>query len=337
MATSEIQEKADAPHRESGNQANSSEVNEDEARLSKLGYYQELKRIFGPYTNFCLTSSMVSTLLGIIPLYPFEIRSGGPVVMFWSWLIIGGLAILLGLSLAEIASTYPTMGALYYWSYRLGGPEWGPFSSWLAGWTNLLGQIAGVSSGSYSGALITVEIIHLISGFHVNKLGVMGLNIIILVLAGIVNSFAETLLTTISYISAVWQILGVIVIVVWMLIVNREHLQSASFVFLEDGYNNYTGFDSIPLVVLIGSLAAATTFTGYDTAAHIAEETTVSHISTPMSMMFSILNVWVLGLILIVGMNFCISDIAALSSKNDDDSVGQGRCQNLTIQHNILK
>jgi amino acid transporter len=51
-------------------------------------------------------------------------------------------------------------------------------------------------------------------------------------------------------------------------------LQSPRFVFLEDGFNNETGFTSIPLVVLIGSLAAATTFTGYDTAAHISEETT---------------------------------------------------------------
>ena len=34
------------------------------------------------------------------------------------------------------------MGALYYWAFRLGGPKWGPFASWMAGWTNLLGQVS---------------------------------------------------------------------------------------------------------------------------------------------------------------------------------------------------
>lgn len=146
---------------------------------------------------------------------------------------------------------------------------------------------------------------------RISKYGILGLNAIMLIIAGVVNSYAETLLTTISYISAVWQVAGVLVIVIWMLC-SASTLQSPSFVFLgtspdpppphvynhdtlsllrglitplslflgtpDDGFNNNTGFTSIPLVVLIGSLAAATTFTGYDTAAHIAEETTSSHV-----------------------------------------------------------
>ena len=274
---------------------------EDERRLNKLGYLQELKRIFGAYTNFCLTASMVSILLGIIPLYPFGLTTGGPPVMFWSWLIIGSVSSIMVLSLAEIASAYPTMGALYYWAYRMGGKDkgsWGPFASWMAGWTNLLGQIAGLASGSYSGAQITVDMIYLINGTRVGPVGLMILNGVILIIAGIVNTFAETLLTGICYISAVWGFLGVFVIVIWMLC-TAEKLQDASFVFGADGYNNDTGFSSIPFVCLIGSLAAASTFTGYDTAAHIAEETQVSHLSTPYAMIGSTINALVTGKILL--------------------------------------
>ena len=262
-----------------------SEVDEDERRLNRLGYLQELKRIFGAYTNFCLTASMVSILLGIIPLYPFGLESGGPPVMFWSWLLIGLLSMPLVLSLAEISSAFPTMGALYYWAYRLGGKEWGPFASWMAGWANLLGQIAGLASGSYSGAQITVDIIYLMSGNRVGPVGLMVLNGLILIVAGVVNTFAETLLTGICYVSAIWGSVGVFLIVIWMLC-SVEKTQDSAFVFLGDGYNNDTGFSSVPLVCLIGSLAAASTFTGYDTAAHIAEETEVSHISTPYAMIY---------------------------------------------------
>ncbi len=42
-------------------------------------------------------------------------------------------------------------------------------------------------------------------------------------------------------------------------------------------------------------LFAASTFTGYDTAAHVAEETSNSHTSTPYAMLLSVVNAIVLG------------------------------------------
>ncbi len=55
------------------------------------------------------------------------------------------------------------------------------------------------------------------------------------------------------------------------------------------------GETSVSYVALIGCLFAASTFTGYDTAAHVAEETTVSHMSTPYGMVFSVINCYILG------------------------------------------
>lgn len=75
---------------------------EDERRLMALGYKQEVKRIFNQFTNFGLTSSMISVLLGVVPLYTFELESGGPAVQFWSWIIVGPFTVLLVCSLAGI-------------------------------------------------------------------------------------------------------------------------------------------------------------------------------------------------------------------------------------------
>ena len=47
--------------------------------------------------------------------------------------------------MAEIASTYPTAGGLYYWASKLGGPVWG----WFTGWFNLIGLIAVTASVDY--------------------------------------------------------------------------------------------------------------------------------------------------------------------------------------------
>jgi amino acid transporter len=60
-----------------------------------------------------------------------------------------------------ISSSDALQGALYYWAFRLGGPRWGAFASWTAGWCNLVGQIAGVASGAYAGAELLANIVQL--------------------------------------------------------------------------------------------------------------------------------------------------------------------------------
>jgi len=290
---------------------------EDERRLAALGYKQEVKRIFGTFTNFGLTASMISILLGVIPLYTYELQSGGSAVMIWSWVIVGFFTVGLVQSLGEICCAFPTMGALYYWSFVLGGNEWGPFASWVSGWCNLLGQIAGVASGGYAGATIFAQIIGLSTGVKVSNKEILGLYALMLVIAGVVNTMAETLLTALCYVSVFWQIAGTIVIVVWTL-VSAPTLKSAEWVFTS--YNNDTGFDSIGYVALVGTLAAASVFTGYDTAAHVAEETVNSHESTPKAMLYSVYNAFLLGLLLIIGMNFAIQ--GDLGSSPEDDDAG---------------
>lgn len=38
---------------------------------------QEVKRVFGAFTNFGLAASMISVILGIIPLYTYCLQTGG--------------------------------------------------------------------------------------------------------------------------------------------------------------------------------------------------------------------------------------------------------------------
>ena len=188
-----------------------------------------------------------------------NLTCSGPVVMLWSWIVVGVVTLLLVSSLGEICCAYPTMGALYYWAYRLGGDEWGPFSSWMAGWTNLLGQVAGVASGGYSGAEVLGDIATLTSGVILTPVQLLAVYAVVLIFAGIVNTFAEQLLTRLCSISVIWHIVGTILIVALM-INYAPSLKSSEYVAFD--YNNATPFESKSYVILIGSLAAASTFTG---------------------------------------------------------------------------
>ena len=63
--------------------------------------------------------------------------------------------------MAEIASTYPTAGGLYYWSSKLGSPAWG----WFTGWFNLIGLIGIIGAVGYGLAIYATAFFNLIWGY----------------------------------------------------------------------------------------------------------------------------------------------------------------------------
>ncbi|KVH96266.1 amino-acid permease BAT1 homolog [Cynara cardunculus var. scolymus] len=106
----------------------------DDSRLNELGYKQELHRGLSLLANFSVTFSIISVITGITTLFSTGLTFGGPISMVYGWPIAGLFSLLVGLSMSEICSAYPTAAGLYFWSARLCGSEWGPFASWLTGW-----------------------------------------------------------------------------------------------------------------------------------------------------------------------------------------------------------
>ena len=58
--------------------------------------------------------------------------------------------------MAEIASSFPTAGGLYYWASKLGSPGWG----WFTGWFNLIGQIAVTAAIGYGLAIFSTALLN---------------------------------------------------------------------------------------------------------------------------------------------------------------------------------
>src|SRR3989441_11628721 len=117
----------------------------DQERLHELGYAQELKRGMGAFSNFAVSFTIISILSGCLTLFGFGMYTGGPASSAYGWPIVGILVTLVSLSMAEICSSYPTAGGLYYWSAKV-APKNGPAWAWFTGWFNLLGQL-GITAG----------------------------------------------------------------------------------------------------------------------------------------------------------------------------------------------
>ncbi|KAG0316830.1 hypothetical protein BGZ97_006349 [Linnemannia gamsii] len=293
---------------EKGHGAN---YNEDEARLAALGYKQNMKRQFSGLQNFGFTLTNSSVLIGIVPLFGFGMATGGPVAIIWGWLLVAFFVMFIGLGMAEICSTFPTAGGLYFWTAKLGGPKWGPMFSWYEAWFNMLGQVAGCSGSVLAAATFMNTLISVWQPSW-EPSGTKNFYIMaaLMVSAGLINSAGGRALKVASLVSVVVHIVGTIVIVITVL-VGAPKLQDAKFVFTE--FRDYTGYTtqssaSPVFVFLLGLLQSQWSMLGYDASAHMSEETEKSYVNGPRGILMSIFASVMIGLALALAMTFGIQD-----------------------------
>ncbi|HWC80096.1 MAG TPA: amino acid permease [Pseudonocardiaceae bacterium] len=280
------------------------ELSDDDARLHQLGYAQELRRTLSGFSNFAVSFTIISILSGCLTLYSYGMNTGGPATMIWGWPLVGVFVVLVGLGMAEVCSSYPTAGGLYYWAAKL-APRGGAAWSWFTGWFNLIGQVAVTAGIDFGAALFLNAFLDLTAGFTATPPHTILLLAAILIVHGLLNTFGVRLVAVLNNVSVWWHLVGVAIIVGAVLILPSHH-QSAGFVF--GHFVNNTGWGFAPYVFLLGLLNAQYTLTGYDASAHMTEETRDAARSGPRGIVNSILVSLVAGWVLLIGLTFAIQD-----------------------------
>jgi amino acid transporter len=212
--------------------------------------------------------------------------------------------------MAEVASAYPTAGALYWWSSALAKrnkPAW----AWFVGWFNFLGEVAVTAAIDFGAAITTTAFLSLTTGLPVNKWSTLVTFLVIIALHGLLNTFGVNLVKILSDVSAWWHLVGVAVIVVVLAVV-PDHHYSIGDVFIQ--VKNTTGFGftgAAVYAVLIGLLMAQYTYTGYDASAHVAEETRDAARSAPRGVVLSVVVSVIAGFFLLFAITWAIQNYDA--------------------------
>jgi len=288
----------------------SAALGQDEKTLHELGYAQELRRRMSGFSNFAVSFTIISILSGCLTLYGFGMLTGGPVVIVWGWPFVGIMTLFVGLAMAEVCSSFPTAGGLYYWSAKLARSNGGAWS-WFTGWFNFLGQVAVTAGIDFGAAFFIHALLSLVFGLSAAHWVTVVIYAVVLLVHGLLNQFGIQLVALLNDISVWWHILGVLIIVA-VLAFAPSHHQSASFVF--GHFNNGTGLGVGSFyVVLIGLLLAQYTFTGYDASAHMTEETHDAARSGPRGIVMSILVSLIAGWVLLIGVTFAIQHYSSES------------------------
>src|SRR5215217_6529477 len=125
---------------------------EDESYLRSLGYGQQLFREMGGFSNFAISFSIISILTGAVLLFGHGLKFSGPIINTVGWPVVSFFTLCVAASMAELASTYPTAGGLYFWSLRLGGRGWG----WVTAWLNMVGQVTATAGINIAAAVYII-------------------------------------------------------------------------------------------------------------------------------------------------------------------------------------
>ena len=222
--------------------------------------------------------------------------------------------------MSELVSAYPTAGGIYWWASKLGGPAWG----WFTGWFNLIGLDRGDRLGRLR--LRDVPERHASALFDVNLFnGVSATRRLpardVLAVRGRPGastpwstSPAATSSRASTAISVWWHVAGVAVILVVLIFVPDHHATARlrlhrALQQLGLQPDSMFWFYVLPL----GFLLTQYTITGFDSCAHISEETHGAADDAAKGVWRSIFYSAVFGWILLLAITFAATNVDAVN------------------------
>ena len=285
----------------------SEQLRDDARELGALGYAQELFRTMGGFSNFAISFSIISILTGAVTLYEHGLTMGGPAEMAFGWPLVSVFTLAVALSMAELASSLPSSGAMYHWACRLGGKGWG----WFTAWFNITGQLATLAAIDYGCALFVTPLAGLSTAPSTVLLVYAG----VLLSHALINHFGIRLVARLNDFSVTVHIVGVIAIVGAVFLFAPKRPVGFFFARIT---SNTQGWP-YGWAFVVGLLQAQWTFTGYDASASVSEETVDPRRRVPWSIVMAVAVSSLVGYLLLLALTLAITDIPAVLNARDAD------------------
>jgi amino acid transporter len=279
-------------------------VESDTGELARLGYTQQLRRRLGGFSSFAIGFSVISVVTGVTSTFGDALAAGGPLGLGLGWPLVSCGTLVVACAMAELASAFPTAGALYHWAALLGGPGWG----WATAVLNLVGQVAIVAAIDLACAQAVLQAFAV--GGAPPRL-TLGVFVAILLLHGALNAASVRLVARLNDASATVHGVGIAILAGLLFFKGRVHpigylVQAPS---------------PLPSCYALGFLKSLVlgvwTFTGFDAAAHLSEETNDPQRRAPAGIVAAVAVSAVAGLALVTALTLAIHDFGLVSGSPD--------------------
>ncbi|CRG86555.1 putative amino-acid permease C15C4,04c [Talaromyces islandicus] len=296
----------------------------DRALAEQFGYRPVFKREFGYLSTFSFAFSISGLFATISTTFSYPLVAGGSASVIWCWLISGIGCMCIAASVAELVSAYPTSGGLYFTVSRLAPSRWVPSISWLTGWINLLGQIAGIASSEYGSAQMLLAAVSMGRDFTWTPSTGMTVGVMaaLTVFCGILNSLPTGWMEKMTRSYVIFHLAVLVTCCIALLAKTDKSMRhDASYVFTH--VETTSGWTPLGFSFLFGFLSVSWTMTDYDATAHIAEEIQDPEIKAPWAIFLAMATVYVLGWLFNIVLCFTMGDPAAIMNSPMEQPVAQ--------------
>jgi amino acid transporter len=306
---------------------------DDAAQLKRLGYAQELRRSLGAFTNLALSMSVICILAGGITSFHLGLCSVGGAAVGLGWPLACLFALVVALTMGQLASAFPTAGGLYHWAALLGGRGWG----WATAWLNLAGLVtvlAAINVGCYD---FVTRAFDLVGPDASPAERVVLQTICVLAVTAsqaLFNHLGVRLTARLTDFSGYWILIVSAALTIAVLF-GASRLDPGRLVRLE----NFSGLphgdepvwprvDNVAWLFVLGLLLPAYTLTGFDASAHAAEETVGAVRHVPRGIVRSVLVSGLFGWVMLAAL--------VLAAPNLEEAAGAGEGAFFAIAGSVL-
>lgn len=306
------------------------EVDSDEAMILALGYKQEFKREFNMWTVFAVSFSVLGLLPSIAACVDYQqlVIGASPVPWILAIIFITSVA----LSMAEVASAFPTSAGTPYAVSQLAPPSIAPLMTWLTCWSNWLCQVTGSPSVNFSGAqLIFAIVTYNKPSFQPSVWQNYLLTMAIQVSHGFLASVPTKWAARINSVGTLANIAFLTIVFIMILAANKRQeifADTPGFTELPKfnsngvawGLYNQTDFPT-GIAMLMSFLGVIWAMSGYDSPFHLSEECSNAASAVPKAIVATAVGGGIIGFMFMLAMAYTVVDIDLIAE--DPQGLGQ--------------
>ncbi|KAJ5811222.1 Amino acid/polyamine transporter I [Penicillium robsamsonii] len=274
-----------------------------------LGHKQELVRNFGLWSVTSLGIVIANSWAATGGTIVTALMNGGPMALLYGLILVSIFYTAISASLAELASSMPSAGGVYYWSTVLSGKH-GRAAGFFTGYLNACAWLLSASSMS---SMLGNEAVAM---YLLRHSDVTWQSWQVFIVFQLVNwtccaivCLGNRFIPMINRVALILSMTGLFATVVVLAAMPKTHA-STSQVWTQ--YYNMTGGWSDGVCFIMGLLNAAFAVGVPDCISHLSEEVPRPQVKVPQGIMIQMLTAFTTSFIYLIALFYSIQDIDAV-------------------------
>ena len=312
-----------------GDERDKARVIADDVRtLHGLGYEQELHRGMSAFSNFAISLSIICILAGGITSFHLGFCGVGGAAIGLGWPLACLFALVVALTMGQVASAFPSAGGLYHWASLLGGRGWG----WATAWFNLAGLVTVLAAINVGTFQFLVRAFGPLVGHDLATASEPGKTLaqvagvtLTTVSQALFNHRGIRLTTRLTDFSGYLILAVALALTVSLVVFSGERgfdfgrlVTFTNYSGQPEGAPVWPATSSLAWLFALGLLLPAYTLTGFDASAHTAEETIGAARNVPRGIVRSVVVSGVFGWVMLCAIVLAAPDMDGAARQGED-------------------